>query len=186
MPVLKQVVGAAAACTPRRLHACFLPRPGGLSTSSGIAAHAHDCGPEDGLHLYLYTERVNPEALGSRARTLRPRAAAGKHEGARWYYTPRTYVPEFVARIRPARACLRCQSVGISDTRPPRPTQRFKRGLLRKMVFYGTTTTGLVPSTRYNCTRYPHVCGKKLQGPTLAYLRGRRLGAQCIFCCGLR
>ena len=36
----------------------------------------------------------------------------------------------------------------------------------------------------YSC--YPHVCGKKIQGPTLAYLRGRRLGAQCIFCCGLR
>jgi hypothetical protein len=30
------------------------------------------------------------------------------------------------------------------------------------------------------------VCGKKLQGPTLAYLRGRRLGAQYTFCCGLR
>ena len=34
----------------------------------------------------------------------------------------------------------------------------------------------------YSC--YPHVCGKKIQGPTLAYLRGRRLGAKCIFCCG--
>ena len=36
------------------------------------------------------------------------------------------------------------------------------------------------------CVRKEDVCGKKIQGPTLAYLRGRRLGAQCIFCCGLR
>ena len=29
------------------------------------------------------------------------------------------------------------------------------------------------------------MCGKKIRGPALAYLRERRLGAQYIFCCGL-
>ena len=39
--------------------------------------------------------------------------------------TPRSYRPGSIARSRPFGARLRCQSV---RARPPRPTQRFKRG----------------------------------------------------------
>ena len=76
-------------------------------------------------YLYLLTDHLLPylpyHAAASRARNG----------------PPRSYVPEFVARIRPSRACLRCQSVG---TRPPRPTQRFKRGRVpRAQMIFGLT-----------------------------------------------